>query len=58
MFHLRESHGRQEVDLLLEAADGRVVALEQHPFDMRACIESAFDLVTEPAARKTWSWRS
>ncbi len=28
MFHLRESHGRQEIDLLLEAADGRVVALE------------------------------
>ena len=28
MFHLRESHGRQEVDLLLESADGRVVALE------------------------------
>lgn len=28
MFHFRESHGRQEVDLLLESADGRVVALE------------------------------
>jgi hypothetical protein len=28
MFHLRESHGRQEIDLLLESADGRVVGLE------------------------------
>jgi uncharacterized protein len=28
MFHLRESHGRQEIDLILEAADGRIVALE------------------------------
>jgi uncharacterized protein len=28
MFHLRESHGRQEVDLLIEASDGRIVALE------------------------------
>jgi uncharacterized protein len=28
MFHLRESHGRQEVDLILESSDGRVVALE------------------------------
>ncbi len=26
--------------------------LEEHPFDLRACVESAFDLVTEPAARK------
>lgn len=28
MFHIRETHGRQEIDLLLESADGRVVALE------------------------------
>ena len=32
--------------------DAGRLELEQHPFDMRACIESAFDLVTEPAARK------
>lgn len=28
MFHLRESHGRQEIDLVIEASDGRLVALE------------------------------
>lgn len=28
LFHLRESHGRQEIDLLIEASDGRLVALE------------------------------
>ena len=28
LYHLRQAHGRREVDLLLEAADGRVVALE------------------------------
>lgn len=28
VYHLRQAHGRREVDLLLEAADGRVVALE------------------------------
>ncbi len=28
MFHLRESHGRHEIDLILESSDGRVVALE------------------------------
>lgn len=27
-FHLREPHGRHEVDLLVEAADGRIVAIE------------------------------
>ncbi len=32
--------------------DAGRLELEQHPFDLRACIESAFDLVTEPAARK------
>ena len=29
MFHLRESHGRHEIDLILESSDGRVVALER-----------------------------
>jgi predicted AAA+ superfamily ATPase len=28
MHHLRQEHGRREVDLVLEAADGRVVAVE------------------------------
>jgi hypothetical protein len=28
MYHLRQAHGRREVDLVLEAPDGRVVALE------------------------------
>jgi uncharacterized protein len=28
LFHVRESHGRQEIDLVIESADGRVVALE------------------------------
>ena len=28
LFHLREAHGRQEVDLVIEASDGRIVALE------------------------------
>jgi GAF domain-containing protein/DNA-binding response OmpR family regulator len=32
--------------------DAGRLELERHPFDLRACIESAFDLVTEPAARK------
>ena len=32
--------------------DAGRLELEQHPFDLRACIESAFDLVSEPAARK------
>jgi len=32
--------------------DAGRLELETHPFDLRACIESAFDLVTEPAARK------
>ncbi len=32
--------------------DAGRLELEEHPFDLRACVESAFDLVTEPAARK------
>ncbi len=32
--------------------DAGRLELETHPFDLRGCIESAFDLVTEPAARK------
>ena len=32
--------------------DAGRLELEEHPFDLRGCIESAFDLVTEPAARK------
>ena len=32
--------------------DAGRLELEVSPFDLRACIESAFDLVTEPAARK------
>jgi signal transduction histidine kinase len=32
--------------------DAGRLELERHPFDLRACVESAFDLVTEPAARK------
>jgi len=32
--------------------DAGRLELEQHPFDLRGCVESAFDLVTEPAARK------
>ncbi|MGH7787774.1 MAG: GAF domain-containing protein, partial [Candidatus Binatia bacterium] len=32
--------------------DAGRLELETNPFDLRACIESAFDLVTEPAARK------
>ncbi|HUP06229.1 MAG TPA: response regulator, partial [Caldimonas sp.] len=32
--------------------DAGRLELETQPFDLRACIESAFDLVTEPAARK------
>ena len=32
--------------------DAGRLELEQHPFDLRNCVESAFDLVTEPAARK------
>lgn len=28
MFHLRQAHGRREVDVVLEAPDGRVVAVE------------------------------
>ena len=28
MFHLRDSQGRHEIDLVIEAADGRVVACE------------------------------
>ena len=28
LFHVREAHGRHEVDLLAEAADGRIVAIE------------------------------
>ncbi len=32
--------------------DAGRLELETHPFDLRACVESAFDLVTEPAARK------
>jgi signal transduction histidine kinase len=32
--------------------DAGRLELETHPFDLRACIESAFDLVTESAARK------
>jgi signal transduction histidine kinase len=32
--------------------DAGRLELETYPFDPRACIESAFDLVTEPAARK------
>jgi signal transduction histidine kinase/CheY-like chemotaxis protein len=31
--------------------DAGRLELEAHPFDLRQCIESAFDLVTEPAAR-------
>jgi signal transduction histidine kinase/CheY-like chemotaxis protein len=32
--------------------DAGRLELETNPFDLRACIESAFDLITEPAARK------
>jgi signal transduction histidine kinase/DNA-binding response OmpR family regulator/putative methionine-R-sulfoxide reductase with GAF domain len=32
--------------------DAGRLELEEHPFDLRGCVESAFDLVTEPAARK------
>jgi signal transduction histidine kinase/CheY-like chemotaxis protein/putative methionine-R-sulfoxide reductase with GAF domain len=32
--------------------DAGRLELEVAPFDLRACVESAFDLVTEPAARK------
>ena len=32
--------------------DAGRLELEVNPFDLRACVESAFDLVTEPAARK------
>jgi signal transduction histidine kinase/DNA-binding response OmpR family regulator/putative methionine-R-sulfoxide reductase with GAF domain len=32
--------------------DAGRLELEVAPFDVRACVESAFDLVTEPAARK------
>jgi GAF domain-containing protein/DNA-binding response OmpR family regulator len=32
--------------------DAGRLELESHPFDLRVCVESAFDLVTEPAARK------
>ena len=32
--------------------DAGRLELEEHAFDLRACVESAFDLVTEPAARK------
>ena len=32
--------------------DAGRLELELAPFDLRACVESAFDLVTEPAARK------
>jgi GAF domain-containing protein/CheY-like chemotaxis protein/HPt (histidine-containing phosphotransfer) domain-containing protein len=32
--------------------DAGRLELERHPFDLRACVESAFDLVAEPAARK------
>ncbi len=32
--------------------DAGRLELEVQPFDLRSCIESAFDLVTEPAARK------
>ena len=32
--------------------DAGRLELEEHPFELRACIESAFDLVAEPAARK------
>ncbi|MEO8524453.1 MAG: histidine kinase dimerization/phospho-acceptor domain-containing protein, partial [Caldimonas sp.] len=32
--------------------DAGRLELETHPFDLRACIESAFDLITEPAARE------
>jgi GAF domain-containing protein/CheY-like chemotaxis protein len=32
--------------------DAGRLELEVSPFDLRACVESAFDLVTEPAARK------
>lgn len=28
LFHLRESHGRQEIDLIVESSDGRIVGLE------------------------------
>jgi GAF domain-containing protein/CheY-like chemotaxis protein len=33
--------------------DAGRLELEVAPFDLRACVESAFDLVTEPAARKS-----
>jgi signal transduction histidine kinase/CheY-like chemotaxis protein/putative methionine-R-sulfoxide reductase with GAF domain len=32
--------------------DAGRLELEVNPFDLRACVESAFDLITEPAARK------
>ncbi|MCJ7726786.1 MAG: ATP-binding protein, partial [Acidimicrobiia bacterium] len=32
--------------------DAGRLELEVNPFDLRGCVESAFDLVTEPAARK------
>ena len=32
--------------------DAGRLELERHPFDLRTCVESAFDLVIEPAARK------
>ncbi len=32
--------------------DAGRLELEVAPFDLRACVESAFDLITEPAARK------
>jgi len=32
--------------------DAGRLELERHPFELRTCVESAFDLVAEPAARK------